>query len=89
MGADIPIGATAGSPTDDELLAARQGDAAALEALLVRGTGNRCRPAPCRSCAEPGTERHESGTGGPPDAIVLMVYLIFAMTLYRLRPVRQ
>jgi RNA polymerase sigma-70 factor (ECF subfamily) len=37
MGADIPAGAAAGSPTDDELLAAaRQGDAAALEALLVR-----------------------------------------------------
>jgi RNA polymerase sigma-70 factor (ECF subfamily) len=37
MGADIPTGAVAGSPNDDELLAAaRQGDAAALEALLVR-----------------------------------------------------
>ena len=38
MGADIPTGAATGtSPTDDELLlAARQGDAAALEALLVR-----------------------------------------------------
>ena len=37
MGADIPTGAAAGSSTDDELLAAaRQGDAAALEALLVR-----------------------------------------------------
>jgi len=37
MGADIPTGASAGSPTDEELLAAaRQGDAAALEALLVR-----------------------------------------------------
>jgi RNA polymerase sigma-70 factor (ECF subfamily) len=37
MGADIPAGAAAASPTDDELLmAARQGDAAALEALLVR-----------------------------------------------------
>ena len=37
MGADTPTGAPAGLPTDDELLsAARQGDAAALEALLVR-----------------------------------------------------
>lgn len=38
MGADIPTGAATGSsPTDEELLAAaRQGDAAALEALLVR-----------------------------------------------------
>lgn len=38
MGADIPAGAPTGSsPTDDELLAAaRQGDAAALEVLLVR-----------------------------------------------------
>ena len=38
MGADIPTGAATGSsPTDDELLAAaRQGDAAALEQLLVR-----------------------------------------------------
>ena len=37
MGADIPTGAAAGSPTDEALLAAsRQGDAAALEALLVR-----------------------------------------------------
>ena len=38
MGADIPAGAVTGtSPTDDELLAAaRQGDAAAVEALLVR-----------------------------------------------------
>ena len=38
MGADIPTGASTGSsPTDDELLAAaRQGDAAALEVLLVR-----------------------------------------------------
>jgi RNA polymerase sigma-70 factor (ECF subfamily) len=37
MGAEIPTGAAAGAPTDDELLAAaRQGDAAALEALLVR-----------------------------------------------------
>ena len=34
MGADIPAGASAGSPTDEELLAAaRQGDAAALETL--------------------------------------------------------
>jgi RNA polymerase sigma-70 factor (ECF subfamily) len=37
MGADIPAGDAALSPSDDELLtAARQGDAAALEALLVR-----------------------------------------------------
>lgn len=37
MGADIPTGAGAGSPSDDQLLAAaRQGDTAALEALLVR-----------------------------------------------------
>lgn len=38
MGADIPTGAATGpAPTDDELLAAaREGDAAALEALLVR-----------------------------------------------------
>jgi RNA polymerase sigma-70 factor (ECF subfamily) len=37
MGADIPAGHTAGSPTDDELLtAARRGDTTALEALLVR-----------------------------------------------------
>ena len=37
MGADIPASQTAGSPTDDELLtAARRGDRAALEALLVR-----------------------------------------------------
>ena len=37
MGADIPTGARAGSPTDDQLLAAaRQGDAAALETLLLR-----------------------------------------------------
>ena len=37
MGADIPTGDRAGSATDGELLtAARQGDAAALEALLVR-----------------------------------------------------
>jgi RNA polymerase sigma-70 factor (ECF subfamily) len=37
MGADIPAGDAAPSPTDDQLLrAARQGDAAALEALLVR-----------------------------------------------------
>jgi RNA polymerase sigma-70 factor (ECF subfamily) len=38
MGADTPTGAATGSPpADDELLAAaRQGDAAALEALLVR-----------------------------------------------------
>jgi RNA polymerase sigma-70 factor (ECF subfamily) len=37
MGADLPAGAAAGAATDDELLtAARQGDAAALEALLVR-----------------------------------------------------
>jgi RNA polymerase sigma-70 factor (ECF subfamily) len=37
MGADIPTESTAGSPTDDQLLAAaRQGNRAALEALLVR-----------------------------------------------------
>ena len=37
MGADIPAGRTAGSPSDEELLtAARGGDAAALETLLVR-----------------------------------------------------
>jgi RNA polymerase sigma-70 factor (ECF subfamily) len=37
MGADIPAGHAAESPSDDELLtAARQGDAAALETLLVR-----------------------------------------------------
>jgi RNA polymerase sigma-70 factor (ECF subfamily) len=37
MDADIPTGAMAGSPTDDQLLAAaRQGDTAALERLLVR-----------------------------------------------------
>ena len=38
MGADIPAGAaTESAPTDDQLLAAaRQGDAAAIEALLVR-----------------------------------------------------
>jgi RNA polymerase sigma-70 factor (ECF subfamily) len=37
MGAEIPAKAAAEPPTDDELLAAaRQGDAAALEALLVR-----------------------------------------------------
>jgi RNA polymerase sigma-70 factor (ECF subfamily) len=37
MAADIPTGDRAGSATDDQLLAAaRQGDAAALEALLVR-----------------------------------------------------
>lgn len=37
MGADISAGETAGSPTDEELLAAaRLGDTAALETLLVR-----------------------------------------------------
>jgi len=37
MGGDIPTSHTAGSPTDDELVAAaRQGDTAALETLLVR-----------------------------------------------------
>ncbi|AMY09329.1 Sigma-W factor [Luteitalea pratensis] len=37
MGADIPTSSAAGSPTDDALLsAARQGDSAALETLLVR-----------------------------------------------------
>ena len=37
MGADIPTGREAGSPSDDELLAAaRRGDASALETLLVR-----------------------------------------------------
>jgi RNA polymerase sigma-70 factor, ECF subfamily len=37
MGADIPASQAAGSPSDDELLAAaRQGDTAALETLLVR-----------------------------------------------------
>ncbi len=37
MGADIPAGQAAGLPSDDELLAAaRRGDAAALETLLVR-----------------------------------------------------
>jgi RNA polymerase sigma-70 factor (ECF subfamily) len=37
MGADIPASHAAGSPADEELLtAARQGDAAALETLLVR-----------------------------------------------------
>lgn len=37
MGANIPAGETAGSPSDDELLtAARRGDAEALETLLVR-----------------------------------------------------
>ncbi|MGE5837268.1 MAG: sigma-70 family RNA polymerase sigma factor [Acidobacteriota bacterium] len=37
MGAEIPAGTAARSPTDEELLAsARRGDAAALEALLVR-----------------------------------------------------
>jgi RNA polymerase sigma-70 factor, ECF subfamily len=37
MGADVPTGGVATARTDDELLAAaRQGDAAALEALLVR-----------------------------------------------------
>ena len=37
MGADIPASHAAGSPSDDELLAAaRQGDTAALETLLVR-----------------------------------------------------
>jgi RNA polymerase sigma-70 factor (ECF subfamily) len=37
MGAEIPAGAAARSPTDDELLAAaRRGDASALEMLLVR-----------------------------------------------------
>jgi RNA polymerase sigma-70 factor, ECF subfamily len=37
MGADIPVSHAAGSSTDDELLAAaRQGDSAALETLLVR-----------------------------------------------------
>ena len=37
MGADIPASHATGSPSDDQLLAAaRQGDTAALEALLVR-----------------------------------------------------
>jgi RNA polymerase sigma-70 factor, ECF subfamily len=37
VGADIPAADRAGSPSDDDLLtAAREGDAAALEALLVR-----------------------------------------------------
>jgi RNA polymerase sigma-70 factor (ECF subfamily) len=37
MGADIPVSHAAGSSSDDELLAAaRQGDSAALETLLVR-----------------------------------------------------
>jgi RNA polymerase sigma-70 factor (ECF subfamily) len=37
MSSDTPAGTVVGAPTDDELLAAaRQGDAAALEALLVR-----------------------------------------------------
>jgi RNA polymerase sigma-70 factor (ECF subfamily) len=37
MGADIPAGHAAGSPADDELLAAaRRGDTAALETLLLR-----------------------------------------------------
>jgi len=37
MGADTPAGRAAGSPSDDELLAAaRRGDTAALETLLVR-----------------------------------------------------
>ena len=37
MGADTPTSHVAGSPSDDELLAAaRQGDTAALETLLVR-----------------------------------------------------
>jgi RNA polymerase sigma-70 factor (ECF subfamily) len=37
MGADIPIGAMVRSPTDEQLLAAaRQGDTAALETLLMR-----------------------------------------------------
>ena len=37
MGADIPTRAVSGSPSDDELLAAaRQGDVAALETLLIR-----------------------------------------------------
>ena len=37
MGADIPTDSTAGSPTDDQLVAAaRQGDTAALETLLLR-----------------------------------------------------
>ena len=37
MEGNIPAGGPAGSPSDDELLAAaRQGDASALEALLVR-----------------------------------------------------
>jgi RNA polymerase sigma-70 factor (ECF subfamily) len=37
MGADIPASQATGSPSDDQLLAAaRQGDATALEALLVR-----------------------------------------------------
>src|SRR5688572_9467051 len=37
MGVGIPMSQAAGSPSDDELLvAARQGDATALEALLVR-----------------------------------------------------
>ncbi len=37
MGADIPASQTAGTPTDEELLAAaRRGDTAALETLLVR-----------------------------------------------------
>ena len=37
MGADIPARAVSGSPSDDELLAAaRQGDVAALETLLIR-----------------------------------------------------
>src|SRR6187402_3681549 len=37
MGGDIPTSHTAGSPSDDELVAAaRQGDTTALETLLVR-----------------------------------------------------
>ena len=37
MGAEIPASLAAGSPSDDELLAAaRQGDTTALETLLVR-----------------------------------------------------
>ena len=43
MRADNPAGHTAGSPSDDELLAAvRQGDTAALETLLVRYQPHLC-----------------------------------------------
>src|SRR6187402_3658693 len=63
MGGDIPTSHTAGSPSDDELLAAaRQGDAAALEMLLVRYQPHlyRCGLRMCGNVEDAGDVAQES-----------------------------